>query len=72
LAFSPTAMQRARAARGLSQSELAAILGCPVRTIRSWEQGERVPSDENQLLIARRLRIDLIDLYAAAEPVPAA
>jgi DNA-binding transcriptional regulator YiaG len=32
-----------RQTRGLSQSEAAPLLGVPVRTLQSWEQGERAP-----------------------------
>ena len=69
--FSPTAMQRARQGRGLTQEELAAVLGCSLEAVRAWEQGKRKPSDQTQIHIARKLRIDFVDLYAP-EPVPAA
>lgn len=45
-------------ARGdLTQVEAAARLcGCPVRTVRDWEQGRRVPPEWVQLLVLARLR----------------
>jgi DNA-binding transcriptional regulator YiaG len=72
VAFSREALVRARHGRGLSQEEAAAILGVPVKTLRSWEQGFRVPTDENQLLLARKYHVELIDLHERREPVPAA
>jgi DNA-binding transcriptional regulator YiaG len=71
LAFSKEALVRARRSRGLSQEEAAAILGCSVQAIRHWEQGWRVPSDENQLLLARKYHVELIDLHER-QPVSAA
>jgi DNA-binding transcriptional regulator YiaG len=68
--FSKTALRRARQARGLSQPELAAILGCPLRTLRSWEWGERAPTEEKQLLIARRLHVELVDLHEPVDRQP--
>jgi putative transcriptional regulator len=72
VAFSKEALAQARRNRGLSQTEAAAVLGVPVRTLRSWEQGEFVPSDANQLLLARKYHVELIDLHERREPVPAA
>ena len=39
----PSTLQNWRKTRGLSQSEAAPLLGVPVRTLQSWEQGEREP-----------------------------
>lgn len=46
-----------RAGLGLSQAGLAALLGRDARTVRRWENGERVPPPELWLLLeaARRL-----------------
>jgi transcriptional regulator with XRE-family HTH domain len=60
--FSPTLMAQARRGRGLTQDELARLLGRPVRTVESWEKGERTPTPENQLRIADALRITVADL----------
>jgi putative transcriptional regulator len=44
---------RVRAARGaLSQPEAAGRIGCPVSTLRDWEQG-RYPPPGSALLVAR-------------------
>jgi transcriptional regulator with XRE-family HTH domain len=63
LPFSATAMQRVRQGRGLTQEDLATILGCSVQAVRAWEQGDRRPTAVNQLLIAQKLRVDPVDLY---------
>jgi DNA-binding transcriptional regulator YiaG len=72
LAFSKEALVRARRNRGLSQSEAAAITGFSIHNIRAWEQGKWVPTDENQLLLARRLHVELIDLHTHPQPMTAA
>jgi putative transcriptional regulator len=48
-AFSPEEVKGVRAALGISQPLFGQFLGVDVKTIRSWEQGRRVPSG-----IARR------------------
>lgn len=40
-----TELVRLRKAAGLSQSQAAARLGVPVRTLQKWEQGEREPTE---------------------------
>jgi len=42
--------------RGLSQKELAAILGVDESTVRHWEQGGTRPSEENAARIKELLR----------------
>jgi putative transcriptional regulator len=41
----------ARMKSGLSQSELAGLLGVSVRTLQDWEQGRRQPSGAARTLI---------------------
>lgn len=50
-----------QARSGLSQTEAAASLcGCPVATIRDWEQGRREPPEWVQyLVVAQLMRRDL-------------
>ena len=47
---------RVRTARGaLSQPEAAGRIGCPVSTLRDWEQGRRVPPEWVARLVLERL-----------------
>lgn len=70
MAFSPAVMQVARRGRGLTQEELAAVLGCSVSVVQKWERGERRPSPDNQLRIAGKLRVAVEDLNPQPEPQP--
>jgi putative transcriptional regulator len=42
-AFSPEAVKSTRKGFGKSQPEFARMIGVSVATLRSWEQGRRVP-----------------------------
>lgn len=61
-----TKIKELRLAAGLTQRELAEKSGIPYRTIQSWEEGARRPSDLRKLhkvAVALGARIeDLIDL----------
>ena len=46
----------ARMKSGLSQPQFAALLGVPVRTLQSWEQGRKQPSGAARALLAIALR----------------
>jgi transcriptional regulator with XRE-family HTH domain len=59
-----TAMQRQRKFLGMSQEELAAALGVKQSTVSRWESGDAAPTLENQLAIARVLRIDARVLFS--------
>ena len=42
--FEPKQVKNVRAALGISQPVFSQFLGVDVKTVRSWEQGQRVPS----------------------------
>lgn len=58
------AIQRQRKFAGMSQETLAAAVGVTQAAVSRWESGEAAPSVENQLAIARALRIDARVLFA--------
>ena len=58
-AFGPEEVKRVRATLGVSQPIFGQFLGVDVKTVRSWEQGRRVPSE-----MARRF---LEEIQAAPE-----
>ena len=49
VALSPIAEARSRL--GMSQSELAALMGVSSRTLQDWEQGRRKPTGAAQTLL---------------------
>ena len=49
VALSPIAVARNRL--GMSQSELAALMGVSPRTLQDWEQGRRKPTGAAQTLL---------------------
>jgi putative transcriptional regulator len=65
VALSPIAEARSRL--GMSQSELASLMGVSTRTLQDWEQGRRKPTGAAQTLL--RVAIlhpeALLDLKAA-------
>lgn len=52
----------ARRARGLTQEQLAKLIGRPKNSVSDWERGERVPSIEVIAEIADALRVSIDDL----------
>jgi len=50
-------LRAARRRAGLTQAGMAARLGVPVRTLRSWEQGTRRPTAVTWRLLQRELDI---------------
>lgn len=40
-----------RAATGLSQKDFAKLFGWPVDTVRSWEQGRRLPDHSAKMML---------------------
>lgn len=49
---------------GMSQEALAAAVGVKQSAVSRWESGDTAPSVENQLAIARALRVDARLLFA--------
>ena len=59
LAPSPVAIAEARQARGWTQEELAAVVGCSLSSVLSWEAGRRIPGPVFQVRLCKALRLDL-------------
>lgn len=53
-----------RKARGLSQEELACIIGTERSTISKWETGEAKPRTDLLVKLAKALRCKIDDLFA--------
>ena len=47
----PEDVQAIRAKTGLSQDNFAMVIGVKVSTLRSWEQGQRVPAGPARMLL---------------------
>jgi transcriptional regulator with XRE-family HTH domain len=60
-------LARLRRAAGLSQPQLAELVGVPVGTLRNWEQDRRVPLLDTAARVAGALGVSLDEL---APPVP--
>lgn len=58
------AIQRQRTFIKMSQETLAATIGVKQSTVSRWESGDAAPTLDNQLAIARALRIDARVLFA--------
>ena len=48
-------MKSIRLAKGLSQVEMAIIIGVTANTYRNWELGANLPSEENLVKLERRI-----------------
>lgn len=57
-----TRIARARSERGLTQEELASILGVSWVTVSRWERGERYPAPDQRAKIRKTLDIELEDV----------
>lgn len=55
-------ISRLRIQRGLTQDQLADILGCPQATISRWEQGTNSPSTKSLRALAKALDCSIDDL----------
>ena len=53
---------RLRMERGLTQTQLAELIGCPQQTITRWETGQRNPGMKSLVKLARALECTLDDL----------
>jgi len=65
VALSPIAQARSRL--GMSQAELASLMGVSTRTLQDWEQGRRKPTGAAQTLLRVAIAHPeaLLDLKAA-------
>lgn len=57
-----------RKAKGLSQTELATMLGVSLRTVGSWERGENSPDAEQVFNCARALDCTPNDILGWTKP----
>lgn len=58
------AIREQRKLLGLSQKQLAEAVRVDQTTVSSWERGAKAPTIENQLAIARALRVAVHVLFA--------
>jgi transcriptional regulator with XRE-family HTH domain len=61
------AIRRARRQAGLSQVELAELLGVRQSSVSQWERGSTKPSTVHLLTLAARLGCSLVELAGASE-----
>jgi transcriptional regulator with XRE-family HTH domain len=61
------AIRSARRRAGLSQVELAELLGVRQSSVSQWERGSTKPSTVHLLTLAARLGCSLVELAGAAE-----
>ncbi len=59
--MNPIELRARRAALGLSQAELAALLGCPRPVLSTWETGTRSPRDPLSIQLALAELEDVLD-----------
>lgn len=64
-------IQQARARAGLTQPQLAALVGVTPITISYWEIGHRYPSRDNLIRTAEALHVTTSDLVGDTKEVPA-
>ena len=60
-------LRQARQKAGLSQSELAEAAGLSVRTLQSWEQGQREPLADQVRKLVEALKADANELLGCYE-----
>lgn len=56
-------LRAARKRQGLTQRELAALVGVPDLHISRWERGAHRPSDANLYALAEALGLSYVDFY---------
>ncbi len=49
-------------ARGLTQEDLARLMGLPVLTIGRWERGQTIPHPHNLKVLAKKLGVQVNEL----------
>lgn len=55
-------LARLRIARGLTQAQLAKLVGCYGKDISRWERGERSPGMESLIKLSKALNCTLDEL----------
>lgn len=55
-------LRQIRKEKGLTQKELANMIGCSEITIRQYETGKRVPRDEIKRKLAKALEVKVMEL----------
>ena len=60
----------ARRSRGMTQSDLAMVTGCSVKSVAKYEQGSRSPSYEQFIRIARACDIPPSALFSRLDEYP--
>lgn len=60
-------IRKLRVNNGLTTSELASKVGLTVRSIDSYERGERIPSDSGKVKIAKILNSDVGSIFFESE-----
>jgi transcriptional regulator with XRE-family HTH domain len=61
-------LKQLREAAGMTQAELAAAAGVPLRTYQTWEQGVRTPLFDAVAKVAEALDVSLDDLAGIGHP----
>lgn len=64
---SRTTLNRLRLSRGLTQAQLAEVVGCHMRSITCWETGTRRPDAEHLLKLAEVLECSPAELMEMKE-----
>ena len=60
---------RLRIQRGLTQSQLAAMIGCSTQHISRWETGGRNPGGKSLVALANALQCSIEELISKREDV---
>jgi transcriptional regulator with XRE-family HTH domain len=68
--FLSEAIRSARRRAGLSQVELAELLGVRQSSVSQWERGSTRPSTVHLLALTAALRCSLLDFTEAVDPPP--
>ena len=60
-------IKRVRVRKGMTREQLATYINSSVRTIESWENGQRFPSDSAQLALYKALGLNPIEIVTGVE-----
>lgn len=66
-----TAIKDYRTRKGLSQEQLARLMGTTQAAVAMWETGARMPRADKLPKLAEVLGCSVADLFAKKEPEPA-